>query len=82
MTLLGWIPFVEPIRAFHEWWPVLAIVLSLGIAMIYKAMKMPTLQDYWRQVFVMTIQVVLGMIAMAVVLGLLVQVVVPRLPVE
>lgn len=79
---LAWIPFVEPIRAFHDWWPLLAVVLAWGVSMIYKAMKMESLAGYWRAVTVMTIQVILGMMAMAVVLAIVVQFVVPRLPAE
>lgn len=82
MMFLAWTPFLEPIRAFNDWWPVLAIVLAWGIGMVYKAMKMPTLEKYWRAVFIFTLQVILGMIGMTVAIAIIVQFVVPHLPVD
>jgi hypothetical protein len=81
-AMLAWIPFVEPLNLFHTWWYLLALPLSFGIAMIYKAMRLPTLDRYWQQVLVMTTQVILGMIGMSVALGLLVRFVIPMLPAE
>jgi hypothetical protein len=81
MELLAYIPFLHPIPAFHTWWYLLIVPLSFGIAVIYKAMRVGDLRDYWRQVAVMTSQIILAMIALAVLLVVLVQVIVPRLPV-
>jgi hypothetical protein len=80
--LLAYIPFITPIGLFHTWWYLLAIPLSFGIAMIYKALRLPRLDRYWRQVVMMTIQIVLAMIGLTLALILFVQVVIPRLPAE
>ncbi len=80
--ILAWIPFIEPARVFHVWWPILSIPLAWGIAMVYKAMRLESLDGYWRQVIVFTIQVVVGMAGMALALAILVQLIVPMLPVE
>jgi len=80
--LLGYIPFVQPINLFHAWWYVLLIPLAFGISVIYKALRVYDLNTFWWQVGVMTVQIVLAMIALAICLVLLVQVVVPMLPVR
>lgn len=76
-NLLAYIPFVHPINFFHEWWYVLIVPLALGISIIYKAVRLPSVEHFWRQVLVMTVQIVLGMIGLAIALVLLVQVIVP-----
>ena len=81
-TLLAWIPFLEPMNVFHDWWPVLIVPLAFGISMIYKGMRVHRLNRYWREVTIMTTQIVLAMIVLSVLLGLFVQFVIPLLPVH
>lgn len=76
---LAYIPFVEPMNALQDWWYLLLLPLAFGISVIYKAMRLPTLAGYWRNVTVMTVQIVLAMVALAVCLAILVQLFVPRL---
>lgn len=76
---LAYIPFVEPMNALQDWWYLLLLPLAFGISVIYKAMRLPTLAGYWRNVTVMTVQIVLAMVALAVCLAILVQMFVPRL---
>ena len=78
----GYIPFLDPINAFHVWWYLLLIPLSFGISVIYKALKMRNLDRYWQAVAMMTVQIVLAMAALAVALVILVQIAIPRLPVQ
>ncbi len=80
--LVGYIPFLHPINPLQELWYLLVLPLSFGISVIYKAMRMPSLEGFWRQVTSMTSQIILYMIALAIVLVILVQVVIPRLPAE
>ena len=80
--LAQYVPFLDPINAFHVWWYLLLIPLSFGISVIYKALKMRNLDRYWRAVTVMTVQIVLAMVALAVGLVILVQVIIPVLPVQ
>jgi hypothetical protein len=79
--LLAYIPFLEPISFFQQWWYVLLVPLSFGISVIYKALRMGSLRGFWRQVAIMTTQIVLGMIALAIGLTVLIQVIIPLLPV-
>jgi hypothetical protein len=82
VTLLAYIPFVHPIGWFHIYWYLLLIPLALGISIIYKALRMHDLRLFWRHVLVMTTQIVLGMVALAVALIVFVQWVLPMLPVD
>jgi len=77
---LAYIPFVHPLNLFHEWWYLLLIPLSFGISVAYKAVRMESLEGFWGQVALMTTQIVLAMIALAVCLVLLVVVLIPRIP--
>ena len=76
-TVIGFVPFFTPINFFQTWWVLLAIPLAIGISMVYKAMRYRHYRNYWRQVAVMTVQIVFGMIAMMVGLVLFVEYVVP-----
>jgi hypothetical protein len=80
--LAGYIPFVDPINVFHDWWYLLLIPLSFGISVIYRALKMRDLDRFWRAVAMMTVQIVLVMAALAVVLVVLVELAIPLLPAE
>lgn len=81
-ALASYIPFVHPINLFFTWWYLLLIPLAFGISVIYKAMRVYDLSTFWWQVAVMTVQIVLAMIGLAICLVILVQVVVPLLPVR
>ena len=81
-TLLVYIPFLRPIAFFHEWWYLLILPLAFGISIIYKALRLDELTRFWREVSIMTLQIILGMIGLALVLMILVQLVIPALPVD
>jgi uncharacterized membrane protein YwzB len=78
---VSYIPFLHPIDAVHDWSFLLIIPLSFGISVIYKALRLTRLDRFWRHVAVMTTQIVLSMIALAIALTIIVQVIVPMLPV-
>jgi len=82
VTLLAWIPFIYPLNVFHEWWYVLLLPLALGISIVYKGVRMVDLAGFWRQVMIMTAQIVLAMVALAILLMVIVQVCIPLLPVD
>ena len=82
MNLLGYIPFVNPLNIFHEWWYLLLIPLSFGISVVYKAVRLPSLDEFWRHVLVMTAQIVLAMIGLALCLVILVVFLIPHIPAE
>jgi hypothetical protein len=82
IPLLAYIPFLDPLAVFHDWWFVLLIPLAFGISVIYKAMRVPDLGDFWRQVAVMTTLIVLAMIAGGILLAIFIRVIIPLVPVK
>ena len=81
-AVLAWVPFVEPLNPLQDVWYLLLIPLSFGIAMVYKAMRVPDLSRYWREVALMTMQILMGMIGLAIALVILVQLLIPVIPAE
>ncbi len=64
LVVLSWRPFLDPLPV-HSMWFWFLIPLSFGIAVSYKAARMRKLDRYWNQVAMMTVQIVLGMVALA-----------------
>ena len=58
----------------------LFLVVALGHVSLYP--KVADLDGFWRKVAIMTTQIVLSMIALAIGLTIVVQVVIPMLPVR
>jgi len=73
---LGWTPFIDPIDA-HGWWFLLLAPLSLLIAIAYKAVRAPDMTRYWREVAVMTVQIIAAMILLGIASYVVLQIVVP-----
>lgn len=81
-AMLAWIPVIEPMPGVERWWMLLVVPLSFGIALVYKALRMPKLDHIWRASGVMTVQILLGLFGLALLFLVLVQVVVPMLPAD
>jgi hypothetical protein len=82
MNLLAWMPFVQPMPGVIHWWWLLIVPMVTGVSVAWKAIRMPSLERYWREVGFMTVQVLLGMVALAAGLMVLVRVVLPLLPAD
>lgn len=79
---MSYIPFITPINTLHEWWYLLLIPLAFGISIIYRGVRLRSLEHFWKRVAITTIQIVVAIVGLAVGLSLIVQVVVPMLPVR
>lgn len=79
MNMLAWIPFLEPMNVFHQWWYLLLLPLAFGLSVAYKAIRVPSLKLYWWQVALMTIQIVIGVAALGALVALFVQFAIPYL---
>ncbi|MCK4873584.1 MAG: hypothetical protein KAS72_12755 [Phycisphaerales bacterium] len=66
--LLAWRPFLDPINCLHDWWWVMLVPLAAFIAVIYKAIRMPNLRKLPSEAAVLAVQIVLGMIGLAIVI--------------
>ena len=81
LPLIGWIPFLEPIRGIGNAWWLLAVPLIVGIATAYKSIRAGSVESFWRQVTWFSVRITLIMVALTVALFVLVRIVVPALPV-
>lgn len=75
-ALLAWRPFIDPLEVHAAWWLFL-VPLALGISLAYKAVRLPTLEHYWRQVGLMTAQIVLAMVLLGAATFLFIEYLVP-----
>jgi hypothetical protein len=62
--LLAFRPFLEPM-ALHDRWFLVLVPIALGVSMVYKAVRVRTMERYWYNVLVMTGWIVIGMLALA-----------------
>jgi hypothetical protein len=70
---LAYSPFVNPMPIW-DYWYVLILPLAAAVAVVYKAIKLDSMRDVPWQAFVITLWIVLGMVAAAVVLAAVVRV--------
>lgn len=64
MSVLAYTPFIDPINA-HSWWYLLIVPLALGISVAFKAVRCGDMRRYPRQVLMMTVQIVAGVVGLA-----------------
>lgn len=57
-------PFIDPLE-LHQWWFLMLIPMSFGVALVYKAVRLTSLERFWYQVLLMTAQIILGMLLLA-----------------
>ena len=48
MNLLAWMPFVQPMPGAIHWWWLLIVPMAAGVSVVWKAIRMPSLERYWR----------------------------------
>jgi len=75
--VLAWTPFLEPMNAMQTCWYLLLIPMAIGISVIYRSLRETSYSVYWRSVFVMTMQIVVGIAALSLAVGLFVQLAIP-----
>lgn len=73
---LPWRPFLDPIDLHNSWYWLL-IPMAFGISVVYKAVRMQTLDRYWLQVLNLTVQIVFGMVLLGAATYLVVMVFAP-----
>lgn len=76
-TSLAWTPLLQPLPGVQEHWLWLLPVLVVGIAMMYKAIRVERMDRWLREVGTMSLQILLAFGGFAVGLALIVQVLVP-----
>lgn len=76
---LAYTPFLTPLDLHDHWWFTLA-PLALGISIAYKAVRLKDLSKFWPAVAVMTVQIIGGMMALALLAFVIVEVLARWLP--
>ena len=72
--LASWRPFLDPIPVWsNAAWPWLLIPLSAAVSVVYKTVKCRTMRQVPREAAVITLWIILGMVAAAVALALIVE---------
>lgn len=78
----GYTPFIDPLPLHDGWWLTI-VPMAFLISVAYKAVRVPETERYFaayaKQVALMTVQMVGGMVALATVVYMVVEVIVPRL---
>ncbi|MDP6890891.1 MAG: hypothetical protein QF471_06135 [Phycisphaerales bacterium] len=77
--IVAWIPFMQPMPELVSYWYLLCVPLVVGVAMIYKAVWIAEGRSWGQQVAVMSVLLVVGLVSLAIVLGVFVQAVIPAL---
>jgi hypothetical protein len=72
-AVLAWRPLLDPI-ALHEHWYILLVPLAVGIAIAYKAVRVPDPKHFWRPVAEFATMIVVGMAALGAATYLFVEV--------
>jgi hypothetical protein len=74
--IAAWRPFLDPLDLQRSWfWLILP--LAFLVSMTYKAVRVETLRGYWRQVVIMTTQLIIAIIAMGAAAFVVVEYVLP-----
>jgi hypothetical protein len=76
--LLGYTPFIDAL-AVHEQWYLLIIPIAIMIATGYKAVRCTDMKDYAREVFIFTMQILLGLGALAVISTVVITFIIPMI---
>ncbi len=80
MDTLAYTPFLQPLNIHDAWW-FAVIPMALFISMAYKGVRLRDIsaRPYWRNVLVMSAQVVLALIALGAGMFIVVEKIVPAL---
>ncbi|MEQ9453961.1 MAG: hypothetical protein RLN76_05130 [Phycisphaeraceae bacterium] len=74
VVLLAWRPFLDPLP-IEDVWLWFLIPLSLAVALVYKAIKLPTLERLWIESVLLGFQILAFMALAAVGLWILTEMV-------
>ena len=77
MLLAAWVPFIGPMNWMQSIWYVTLIPLAVGIAMMYKAIRVTHLRTYWTQVATLSAQIIAVIVLLAIALIVFVQFIIP-----
>lgn len=74
---LAYRPFLDPLPLTGPAWWLLLIPLAVGIAVVYKAVRVYDMRHYTRNVFMLSAQIIFGMVGAVVGIHVLVEWIIP-----
>lgn len=77
-AILAYRPILDPLPADNVWW-LLLIPIALLVSLAYKAVRIPRMKNYPTAVVVMTMQILLGTMALGVAAYIVIEQLAPRL---
>jgi hypothetical protein len=78
IPVLGYTPLIDPLPV-HDQWYLLIIPIAILIAVGYKSVRCTDMKDYAREVFIFTMQILLGLGALAVLTTIVINFMIPLL---
>lgn len=78
MTTLAYTPFIDALPVHNEWY-LLIIPIAIFIAIGYKAIRCTDMKNYPREVFIFTMQILIGLGLLAAAMTLVITVLIPLL---
>ena len=75
---LAYTPFIDAM-SIHEQWYLLIIPMSIFLAIGYKAIRCSNMKKYPREVVIFTVQILGGLLLMAIAFTLVVTVIIPMI---
>ncbi len=72
--MLAYRPFLDPLPLWdNAAWPWLLLPLTLAVSLVYKSIRCRSMKDVPRETVHITVTIIVGMVAAALVLALLVR---------
>ncbi|MCA9303028.1 MAG: hypothetical protein KC996_02790 [Phycisphaerales bacterium] len=78
MQTLAYTPFIDSLPVHNEWY-LLIIPIAIFIAIGYKAIRCTDIKNYPREVFVFTMQILIGLGLLAAAMTFVITVLIPML---
>jgi len=78
MLTLGFTPFIDAL-SIHAYWYLLIIPMAIFMAIGYKAVRCSDMKHFLREVIIFTIQVLGGLLLLAIAFTIVITVLIPML---
>lgn len=78
MMTLAYTPFIDAL-SIHEYWYLLIIPMSIFLAIGYKSVRCSDMDKFFRQVVIFTIQILGGLMLLAIAFTIVIVVLLPML---
>ena len=78
ISVLAYTPFIDALSV-HDQWYMLIVPIAILIAVGYKAVRCTDMKNYAREVFIFTMQILIGLGALAAISTIVITMVIPMI---